>query len=435
MRTKIYYIVMTLILSLPSSFAVAVEFGPGAKKTVRAESKAEVKSSLADTYNGPKFDLVVPVLDPGIPDDSTKWEGLGIWPELRRAEAVFYAERIAAVLADTGVFNTVMVVPDTAVSADLYLLGEIEKSNGEDLEIQFNFYDTTGNRIFKDYNLSGRVTAGKLASLRAKESDPYSSAYLALARKIVDELRKIDLKDQKIKIKNDKYIAKGKYKKVKPEALENIRMVRNALYAQEMSPDEFGDLLKEKKRISTLTYMPDFEQENWQRIDSILVADSRFNQVMHNNYQTFADNMHESYRLWQADAYPIAKAQRDAQSAANAALVGAIFSAAVAGSLAKNSNSTAGKVGAATAALASLGALNKSFKERDDSRQQAAQLNELGGSVSGMLAPKVIAMENREVELTGSASEQQAQWSTLLKELYAEGMQDFSDLEIVASTD
>ncbi|MDC1368568.1 hypothetical protein N8290_03300 [Pseudomonadales bacterium] len=44
-------------------------------------------------------------------------------------------------------------------------------------------------------------------------------------------------------------------------------------------------------------------------------------------------------------------------------------------------------------------------------------------------------MENREVELTGSASEQQAQWSTLLKELYAEGMQDFSDLEIVASTD
>ena len=305
MRTKIYYIVITLILSLPFSFAVAVEFGPGAKKTVRAESKAEVKSSLADTYNGPKFDLVVPVLDPGIPDDSTKWEGLGIWPELRRAEAVFYAERIAAVLADTGVFNTVMVVPDTAVSADLYLLGEIEKSNGEDLEIQFNFYDTTGNRIIKDYDLSGRVTAGKLASLRAKESDPYSSAYLALARKIVDELRKIDLKDQKIKIKNDKYIAKGKYKKVKPEALENIRMVRNALYAQEMSPDEFGDLLKEKKRISTLTYMPDFEQENWQRIDSILVADSRFNQVMHNNYQTFADNMHESYRLWQADAYPI----------------------------------------------------------------------------------------------------------------------------------
>jgi len=30
MRTKIYYIVITLILSLPSSFAVAVEFGPGA---------------------------------------------------------------------------------------------------------------------------------------------------------------------------------------------------------------------------------------------------------------------------------------------------------------------------------------------------------------------------------------------------------------------
>ena len=43
-------------------------------------------------------------------------------------------------------------------------------------------------------------------------------------------------------------------------------------------------------------------------------------------------------------------------------------------------------------------------------------------------------MEDREVELTGSASEQQAQWSGLLRELYAEGMQDFSDLEIVSTS-
>jgi hypothetical protein len=84
--------------------------------------------------------------------------------------------------------------------------------------------------------------------------------------------------------------------------------------------------------------------------------------------------------------------------------------------------------------VASVAALSKSFKENAESKQQAAQLNELGNSVSNVLAPRVIAVQDREVELTGSASEQQAQWSKLLKELYEEGMQDFGDLEIVSSS-
>ena len=102
-----------------------------------------------------------------------------------------------------------------------------------------------------------------------------------------------------------------------------------------------------------------------------------------------------------------------------------------AAALASNSNSTAGATAAATMATASVAAVVKSVQERKEFRQHASVLNELGASVSATLSPKVIEMEGREVELSGTASEQQAQWSTLLQELYDEGVNDFQSLEIV----
>ena len=55
--------------------------------------------------------------------------------ELRRAEPSGM-KKLAEALDKTGIFNSVLVVPDTAVSADLYVMGTLQESNGEDLEIE-----------------------------------------------------------------------------------------------------------------------------------------------------------------------------------------------------------------------------------------------------------------------------------------------------------
>jgi len=415
----------------------AVEFGPGAAKEIRQNkevTKAEdQKGAWAKLYTGIPLDLAIPVFNAGIPSDPATWEKKGVWPELRRAEAVWYAKNISVALRETGVFRSVLVVPDTAVSSDLYLLGEIKESNGEDLEIELRLFATTGKELIKKWKMKSRVAPQWYANPRTKDSDPFSGVYRTLANKVVSELIKIAKKDAKLRTKNEKYLQKNKPKKVKPETLQEMRIVRSALYGSALSGDEFLGVTKVKRGVTSLAYIPDMEQENWRRVGSIISADGKFNTMLNASYNELAGNMNDSYRIWQKDAYPIAMAQREAKEAANAALFGAILGAAVAGSLANNSNSTAGKVAAATAAVASVGALAKSFKERAESKQQAAQLNELGNSVSAVMSPKVISMENREVELTGTASEQQAQWSTLLKELYMEGMQDFDDLEIVAT--
>lgn len=414
------------------------QFGPGAAKEKREDvakvETAELRTTWADMYTGPALDVAIPVFDPGIPNDPRKWEAQGIWPELRRAESVWYAKKLAEALDKTGIFNSVLVVPDTAVSADLYVMGTLKESNGEDLEIELKLFATTGKELMKKKKMKARVPQTWYSDPRTQNKDPYAPTYVSAANDIVSELLKIAKKDEKTRKKNEKHIAKNKPKRVKAEALEEIRIVRHAQYGEVLSEEEFGGVTKAKKGVLSLSYIPDREQENWMRVGSVVSADLRFNQMMDTSYDELTASMADSYRYWQKDAYPIAKGQREAKAARNAAVFGALLTAAVAANVGSNSNSTAGQTAAVTAAVASVAAATKAFQENEESKQLAGQLNELGNSVSAVLSPKVIKMENKEVELTGTAAEQQQQWSTLLKEWYETGVEDFGGVEIVSAS-
>lgn len=428
------------ILILLGSFCMPSfgQFGPGAAKAQREDvakvETAELRTTWADMYTGPALDVAIPVFDPGIPGDPSKWQAQGIWPELRRAESVWYAKKLAEALDQTGIFNSVLVVPDTAVSADLYVMGTLKESNGEDLEIELKLFATTGKELMRKKKMKARVPETWYSDPRTQNKDPYAQTYVSAANDIVSELLKIAKKDEKQRKKNEKHLAKNKPKRVKVEALDEIRIVRHAQYGEVLSEDEFGGVTKAKKGVLSLSYIPDREQENWMRVGSVVSADLRFNQMMDTSYDELTASMSDSYRYWQKDAYPIAKGQREAKAARNRAVFGALLTAAVAANVGSNSNSTAGQTAAVTAAVASVAAATKAFQENEESKQLALQLNELGNSVSAVLSPKVIKMENKEVELTGTAAEQQQQWSTLLKEWYETGVEDFGGVEIVSAS-
>ena len=69
---------------------------------------------------------MIPVFDPGIPENPDDYEKLGIWPELRRAEATKFALMMKAALQSTGAFGAVRVTPDKNSTGNLYVLGKIE---------------------------------------------------------------------------------------------------------------------------------------------------------------------------------------------------------------------------------------------------------------------------------------------------------------------
>ena len=120
--------------------------GQGEARRCRQGGNCRTSDYLGGYVYRPALDVAIPVFDPGIPNDPRKWEAQDL-AELRRAEAV--GIKLAEALDKTGIFNSVLVVPDTAVSADLYVMGTLKESNGEDLEIELKLFATTGKELMK----------------------------------------------------------------------------------------------------------------------------------------------------------------------------------------------------------------------------------------------------------------------------------------------
>ena len=342
-------------------------------------------------------------------------EESGIWPELRRAESVRVATKIRDSIKGLGIFGEVIVSPDASASGDLYVMGTIVDSNGEDLRLSVEVYDTTGKAWVKKKTVKHRVAGYWHDDPGNKGLDPFESVYTDVADLVAKALVIQGKKHDKIEKRNEKYRASGKDSKVKITDLQKLNYIKELLFARSMSPETYGESVVDKRGRLTLAYLPAMDDGNWSRIMSVRAVDTKVAGLIGENYDNLVEQMDGPYAIWQKDAYPLAKEYREARQAANAAAVVGLIGAIAGAAAAANSNGSAGKAAGIAAATASA-ALLKSFKDREESRQQAAQLDELGASVK-VFSLKVIAMENK-VMLTGTASEQLKQWRTILLRLY-----------------
>ena len=122
------------------------------------------------------------------------------------------------------------------------------------------------------------------------------------------------------------------------------------------------------------------------------------------------------------------EAKQDAQlkaageAAMGIAAIALAVVAVVAGSDANNSTgtSTAAATGGIIAGAAGISMLQKSFQTNDEAKVHRDTLNEVGESINVDLAPRVIAFEEKTIELTGDAKQQFSQWREFLQQIYAQ---------------
>ena len=98
----------------------------------------------------PKLDVIIPVFDPGIPEDQNDYEDENIWPELRRAEANRFAYKLKEKLEATEQFGSIRATPDKTATGELYILGRIQESNGEEVEIAVEVIDISGRKWLEE---------------------------------------------------------------------------------------------------------------------------------------------------------------------------------------------------------------------------------------------------------------------------------------------
>ena len=181
-----------LLSSVMWTTALAVTLGPRVPEAdANRSSPAETaQKNLPVRMDIPPLKVAVPVLGTGVDEFSEDLEKDGIWPGLRKTETIRSATKIRDALFDLNQFESVVVFPDTSISADLYVLGTIRESTGEIMSIEWQLVDATGKTWIRKNKETHRVPPGWHERFGGTGIDPFQELYRKIAYSVYKELKK-----------------------------------------------------------------------------------------------------------------------------------------------------------------------------------------------------------------------------------------------------
>ena len=368
--------------------------GPKPSSSFEENAIAEAADSTAV-----KLDVIIPIFDPGLAEHEGNYEEEGIWPELRRAEANRFAFKLKQALDNSNMFGAVRVTPDETASGDLYVLGKINESDGQDVEFDLNVVDITGKEWLDD-TFEHEVQESFYSDVRNDNTDPYAPVFDEAADEIIEALQKRSTSD-----------------------LDNLKDIANLRFGASFNDAAFMEYMDTEGRYIKLVSKPSDSDPLLQRVIAIRVREQLFIDNLQQNYASFSQNMDESYLRWQQASFTENKLQQEAQkegifkALGGAVLIGLAIAAAAASG---DSELQDGALDTA-AVLGGIGGaylISSGFDSKAEAELHQDAINEIGESINIELAPQVVSFENETIELTVNIQNQFTQWRAFLKRIY-----------------
>ena len=361
--------------------------------TVKTTSYEQVTLEAQATPEELLLDVGVGIFNPGT--DAISAEQEGVFPEIRAAEARFVPYQLMDTLQHSGNWGVVRVIPDRLSEMDVWVDGEILKSDGENLWLRVSVEDATGKRWFsKKYT----AVAGKYSydDRTANNREPFQKIYNRIAN---DMLAYRSL------------LSAGE--------IRTIRTVAELKFARDFSPALFHDYLAlDEKGRYAIKRLPAVGDPAMQQLRQIRERDSIFVDTLQQYYASFVDQMAAPYREWREAFYLESQALREVKSQASARLIGGTL-AVLAGILAQGVDSTTANTAGAVGILAGATAIQSGLQKREEAKIHIEALEEISASLDSEIQSHSIELEDRTVTLSGTVNEQYGQWRRILKEIHA----------------
>jgi len=327
-----------------------------------------VISAPVDAGEDQRLDVGLMVFDPGIPADASLHSKLGIFPEIRKAEAKYMPVLLRNVLIDSGEWGVVRVLPRELVSSELSVTGTILQSNGQRLELRIVARDATGE-LWLDKVYTG--TASPAAYPVTVPGDPYLDVY----RQIGSDL-----------------LAVARQKS--PAQLVTIREVARLRYAAGLAPEAFSSYLSspEGGRYD-LVRLPAEDDPMLARVLRIRDQEYRFIDTVDEQYVKLFDEMAPTYNLWR---------QFGAEQS--------VYREQLEQRLATRDKQ--GRPG-------SFAALQQTYNAYRLSKIQEQDMDELARGFNNEVAPTQMEVSGTVYKLEGSLDTQYDDWRDILKRIFA----------------
>ena len=353
------------------------------------------------------LDVGIPTLNDGL---YLTDENDTVFPEVRFAEAIYFANQLAKVMEKSGAWGAIRVTPNDQVITDVYITGTILHSDGETLALSVVVKDTKGQKWFsKTY----RKVVGKLAYDRKSRNnlgDPFQNLFIRIANDVLIYREKITSKE-----------------------LMELRSVSEIRFAKQFSSDAFAEYLSEnKKGILNLERLPAEDDELLKRVQKIRQRDYLYIDTMQDYYDGFSQQMHFAYQEFRQSSYDSVVKSRQLNRQGNQRIITGIGSI-LAGIYGRTQADTrlASNASSATAAVGGF-ILKSGLEQKQKSAEYDESIAEMGSSLEAEIAPQVIALEDRTITLTGTVQAQYGQWQTLMAKIY---QQERGSLEYTQSVE
>ena len=338
------------------------------------------------------LDVGIPPLKDGL--DLTD-EDDAVFPEVRYAEAMYFSNQLAKTMEKSGAWGAIRVTPNTDVVMDVYITGTILQSDGETLDLQIEVRDTAGRNWFdKRYT----HVAGKYAYDRRLKNvgDPFQNLFTRIANDVLAEREKLTDADA-----------------------ARLRQISELRFARDFAPEAFSAYISESKQgILAIERLPAENDSILERVRRIREREYLFVDTMQDQYDVFAQQMHQPYQDFRRASYDSVVRGRQLDAEGRRRIIAGI-GAVLAGVYGRTTADDWSTAMGSTALAASGGYI---IKQGLDKKQEAAEeterVAEMGASLETEIAPHVIEMEDRTVTLTGTVEAQYQQWRELLQQIY-----------------
>ena len=389
-----------LALAVAATGLAGQALAASSKKTELAVAQGEIAEAQI-------VDVAIDVFAPGVSDaPPSPMLQKGIRSAVRKSEARYMPIHLRNTLQSSGQWGEVRVVPGGASWAELLVTGQIEKSNGKDLQLEVRATDALGRVWLERVYSQGADTAAYAKDRPVDGRDPFQPLYNRIANDLVKAR-----------------------KRRSPKELQAARDVASLRFAAEMSPDPYAAYLAiDSKGRSKLVRLPAQDDPMLLRVSAIRERDHMFVDTLNEFYDDFYARMDRPYDDWRAYSY---EEQRALDGVNRASLLKKIIGAvAVLGGILIDPREDMGGV-KDVMILGGIAAINAGFEDAKDAGIHKAALSELADSFEGELTPLLVDVDGRVVQLTGSAEVQFQAWRALLHEIAATDAPLPADINLV----
>jgi hypothetical protein len=351
-------LVLLLVVFLPDVQAQPLELGAA---TVALDTRSQLSEAQL-------LDVGIRLFDPGIPEDLSTHSKLGIFPEIRRAEARYLPVNLSAALQDSNAWGVVRVIPEEAELSELLVEGRIVEATGLRLQLVVAARDATGRLWFENtYQASTDENSYPVPA----GGDPFASLYHRVANDLLAMRDKLDRR-----------------------ALVEIRRVALLRYAVGLAPDAFNGYLgvDEQGRYSVLR-LPAEGDSMAARVERIRNQEYLFIDNVDEQYRELHREMAPTYDLWrQYDREQTLYRAEYQQRAAD--------------------RERHGRRG-------SYAAMEQAYNAYRLTRIQEQDLEELALGFDNETAPTIVETSGRVFRLTGTLDSQYQDWRKILQDIFA----------------